>query len=115
MAAAAGGFVDTVTTSLDTFLARERIPAGGAIDVLVIDVEGLELPILRGFDLKRYRPKVCIVEIQEHMRRFRDNARVQADARALFARFAEAGYGVLYRDPINTVFVHADVVCAGGE
>ena len=103
------------TVCLDTFLKAQGVPAGGAIDVLVVDVEGLELPILRGFSLARFRPKVCIVEIQEMNKRFRANARAQADAAALFAMFAAAGYSILYKDMINTVFVHKSVECVGGE
>jgi hypothetical protein len=107
--------VHAITVSLNTFMAREKIPAGGAIDLLVVDVEGLELPILRGFDLARYRPKVAIVEIQEMQRRYRKNERVQADARAVFKLFADAGYVILYKDMINTVFVHGSVDCEGGD
>ena len=107
--------VVATTVCLDSFLKAQGVPAGGAIDVLVVDVEGLELPILRGFSLARFRPKVCIVEIQEMNRRFRANARAQADAAALFAMFAAAGYSILYKDMINTVFVHKSVECVGGE
>jgi len=103
------------TVCLDTFMRQQGVPAGGAIDVLVVDVEGLELPILRGFSLARFRPKLCIVEIQELNKRFRDNARAQADAAALFAMFKAAGYSILYKDMINTVFVHESVECVGGE
>ena len=94
---------------------EQGIRANGEIDLLVVDVEGLELPILRGFSLAKYRPKLCIVEIQELNRRFRGNARAQADAAALFALFAGAGYRILYKDMINTVFVHRDVDCPGGD
>jgi hypothetical protein len=109
------GVVVAKTVSLDTFMRQQGIAAGGAIDVLVVDVEGLELPILRGFSLARFRPKLCIVEIQELNKRFRANARAQADAAALFAMFKEAGYSILYKDMINTVFVHDSVECVGGE
>ena len=94
---------------------EQGVAAGGAIDVLVVDVEGLELPILRGFSLAKYRPKLCVIEIQELNKRFRANARAQADAAALFAMFAAAGYSILYKDMINTVFIHKSVECVGGE
>lgn len=35
------------------------------IDVLTIDVEGVELAVLHSLDMKRYRPKVIIVESHE--------------------------------------------------
>jgi FkbM family methyltransferase len=34
----------------------------GEIDAVVIDVEGAELAVLRGFDLRRARPKVILIE-----------------------------------------------------
>lgn len=46
---------------LDTILARHE-PDLNEIDILAIDVEGWELNVLRGLTLKRYRPKVIILE-----------------------------------------------------
>jgi FkbM family methyltransferase len=46
---------------LDTLL-RDYAQDLKTIDVLAVDVEGWELPVLRGFDIDRYRPKVVILE-----------------------------------------------------
>jgi Methyltransferase FkbM domain len=46
---------------LDTLL-REHYPAMTGIDILVIDVEGWEVNVLRGLDLSRYRPRLIILE-----------------------------------------------------
>ncbi len=43
------------TVSLNTFLKRAGIPPAGAIDVMVIDTEGFEWPILKSFDLAAWR------------------------------------------------------------
>jgi len=107
--------VSATTTTLNSFFKKEGIPSGGAIDLLVVDVEGFELPILKDFHLSLYRPKVAIVEIQEMQKRYKKNERVQSDARALFDLFAKAGYQILYKDMVNTVFVHESVECAGGD
>ena len=48
-------------------------------------------------------------------RRFRDNKRAQEDAVHIERYFATGGYSILYRDVINTVFVHKDVRCVGGD
>lgn len=37
----------------------------GEIDVAVIDVEGGEVPLLAGFDLHKYKPKVLLIEDNE--------------------------------------------------
>ena len=107
--------VSAMTITLNSFFKKEGIPSGGAIDLLVVDVEGFELPILKDFHLSLYRPKVAIVEIQEMQKRYKKNERVQSDARALFDLFAKAGYQILYKDMVNTVFVHESVECAGGD
>lgn len=45
--------------SLDALLARHAIER---VDFLSIDVEGYEVPVLTGFDIGRYRPRLIIVE-----------------------------------------------------
>lgn len=106
--------VTTTTTSLNTFFTREGL-APRLVDVLIIDVEGFEWPILRAFDLKRFAPSLVIVEIQEQQARYAGNERTQEDAVALFKYFQQAGYAILYRDVINTIFIHKDVRCRGGD
>jgi FkbM family methyltransferase len=46
---------------LDTILATHE-PDLRTIDILSVDVEGWELNVMRGLTLKRYRPKVVILE-----------------------------------------------------
>ncbi len=77
-------------------------------------MEGFELPVLSGFNLAKWAPKLVIVEIQELQARYRDNKRVHADAAALFSTFAAAGYAILYKDVVNTIFIHRDCHCVGG-
>ena len=103
--------------------------------------QGMEWPILSAFDIRAWAPKLVICEIQEKQARYRGNARVQADAVALEKYFADAGCegagcgeelhtchprlhypslstplpdSILYRDMVNTVFLHRDVACVGG-
>ena len=52
--------VARLDTTLETFLGR-RI-----IDFMSIDVEGAEMLVLRGNDWKKYRPRVILIEIQDH-------------------------------------------------
>ncbi len=58
-------------TTMDALLAGHT----GEIDVAVIDVEGAEVPLLKGFSLEKYGPKVILIEdekgetpIEQHMR-----------------------------------------------
>lgn len=107
--------VSASTITLNSFFKQANIPDKGEIDLLIVDVEGFELPILKNFSLAQYRPKVAIVEIQEMQKRYKSNERVQKDARSIFDLFAKAGYQILYKDMVNTVFVHESVECAGGD
>jgi FkbM family methyltransferase len=45
-------------TTLDALLADHA----GGVDAAAIDVEGSEMSVLRGFDLRRHRPKVLLIE-----------------------------------------------------
>jgi hypothetical protein len=107
--------VSARSVSLNTFLAATGIPAAGAIDVMVVDTEGYEWPILRAFDIARFRPKLVIVEIQELQARYADNARAQSDASSMYSFFTSNGYSILYKDVVNTVFIHSGVRCVGGD
>lgn len=109
----ADGKIKATTVSLNTFFTQQRI-APGAVDVMVVDVEGFEWPILRAFNIAKYKPKLAIVEIQSLQARYRSNERVQADAHALDEYFRSNGYHILYRDVVNTVFIHKEVQCQGG-
>jgi len=44
---------------------RDRVPAGTRIDFLTIDVEGLDLEVLRSNDWERFRPELVLVEALE--------------------------------------------------
>ena len=49
------------TTTLDMLIAKTRFK-NRQIDFLTIDVEGLELDVLHGLSLKKYKPKIVVVE-----------------------------------------------------
>jgi hypothetical protein len=83
------------------------------IDLLVVDIEGMEWRVLSGFDLAKYRPRMIILEVQEKLQRYRDSATALGEAAALEALLHDAGYSILYRDVINTVFVHRAHRCHG--
>ncbi len=59
--------VDVPVYSINKVL-REHFPSA-APNIVSIDVEGLDLPILRVFDFTRYRPDIICVEIIERFRR----------------------------------------------
>ena len=68
-----------------------------APNVLSIDTEGYDLPILRSLDFKRFRPDVIVAETQEILGR-----RLEVDILQFMAR---QGYEVRGGSFVNTVFV----------
>lgn len=72
------------------------------IDVLVVDVKGYELSVLRGLSIANNKPSIVIIELQE-IQHSKDN---------LFSSYAQARlmlhqnqYICVYADLINTIFV----------
>ena len=72
----------------------ESLPPGAEIDFVSIDVEGTELDVLRGFDLRTYHPRVLVVETNT------DEARG-----ALTTYLAEMGYLEARPLGVNTFYV----------
>lgn len=54
--------VSVPTTTLEKLLDRFAAP-GQVIDLLSLDTEGYELPILKGLNLSKYRPHYMLIEI----------------------------------------------------
>uniref|UniRef100_A0A6C0K204 Methyltransferase FkbM domain-containing protein n=1 Tax=viral metagenome TaxID=1070528 RepID=A0A6C0K204_9ZZZZ len=54
--------VSVPTTTLEKLLDNYTAP-GQVIDLLSLDTEGYELPILRGLNLEKYRPRYMLIEI----------------------------------------------------
>ncbi|MBO0930953.1 FkbM family methyltransferase [Fibrella aquatilis] len=51
-----------VTRTLDSIVS-ETLPPGFSIDLLSIDVEGHDYPVLSSIDLHKYRPKLIVIEM----------------------------------------------------
>ena len=79
-------------------------PAGKPVDVLIVDVEGAEKAVFQGFSIDRWRPNMIIAELSHTDPELHDicwnDAVLQQDIVA-------AGYFVVYKDRINTVFARA--------
>jgi len=94
-AAHAGRLVTVPATTMDALL-EEHFP-GRRLDVAVIDVEGGETELLRGFSLARWAPRVLLIE---------DNARLDETplARVMAGEpFVQIGWL-----DVNRVYVHRD-------
>lgn len=98
-----GKVVKTRQLSLDAFLDQNHIPKN--FELLVVDVEGFEPDVFAGFDLAQWRPLMMIVELSDTKS---DLPHFHRQYASLFDHIVSNGYYVVYKDPINTVFVTID-------
>jgi len=81
--------------------------AGRAIDFLKIDVEGTELSVLRGADLRRHRPKIIVLESKMPVTlNMVDRVDEVPDRVEEYSDFlAPLGYHFVYHDGLNSFFL----------
>lgn len=80
-------------TTMDDLLAEHK----GPIDFAVLDVEGGEIELLKGFDLERHRPKVLLIE--------EGPPALTSPTKEFMARFPYTTVGYFW---INRIYVHND-------
>jgi hypothetical protein len=80
--------------------------AGKPVDVLIVDVEGAEKAVFQGFSIDRWRPKIIIAELSHTHPDLHDISRNDA---VLQQNIVHAGYSVVYKDRVNTVFARAEI------
>ena len=75
------------------------------IDLLVIDCEGAELTVLNNFNISKYNPKVCILELHEKFTPMWHNENHIQILYKINTLMISQGYQKIYSDEINSVFV----------
>lgn len=85
--------------TLDYLLMRHDYQSG--FEVLVIDVEGAEIDVLKGFDIQYWQPQLAIVETHKH----NEDKRLARKSRWIDMYFCKHGYEEIYSDDINSVYV----------
>ena len=88
---------------LDAILDRNMVPHD--FDLLVVDVEGAEEPIVEALLESPWRPRALLVELADDHASFADFPLIVASHRRTRAAILAASYREQYRDPINTLFV----------
>lgn len=74
-------------------------------DILVIDVEGYEWPVIRAMDLEMWRPRLVIVESRDYTDAF--GPVLRRDSVRMLERLQEHGFAVLKRDGCNVLLVRS--------
>lgn len=76
--------------------------------MLVLDVEGYEEHVLKGFTIDKYLPKIFIIEIADQYEYFINNPKIVDRYISLRKYFKENNYVLLVNDIVDNVYVHMD-------
>lgn len=91
------------TRPISEVLSRNRIPPD--FDLMVIDVEGAEEPIVKDLLNTEWRPRVLIVELCDVHPDFRDKHELVESHARVRGMLLDSGYFENYVDQINTIFL----------
>jgi FkbM family methyltransferase len=89
--------VEVPAYRLDTMLDRHNWQPG--FEVLIIDVEGAEMKVLKGFSLRRWIPQMIIIEAHEKL----DEPKLNSKAVDINKHLKS--YEKIYSDHVNSIFV----------
>lgn len=94
---------ETVVTPVKSPMSLVAEIGWESVDVLSIDVEGFEWPVISGFDFDVFRPRLIILETHDG-----DDypiVEIREQSRRCLRRLEACGYRVYWRDEGNVVFV----------
>lgn len=93
--------IDEVNISVDTMasILKNNLPNSGKIDFMSIDVEGLNLEVLKSNDWNKYRPKYLCVEVAEYCKNI-----LTKDAEIVIF-LKNQGYKEIFFNGINSIFM----------
>lgn len=95
-----GNVREVPITTLDNALNLFKITP--QMDVINIDVEGLETKVLAGFNIGYWQPKLVIVEAHE----LHPEIGLRSQAPQINQFFDLAGYKKIYSDQINNIYIN---------
>ena len=94
--------IDVTVKKLDTILEEANI---NNIDVMVLDVEGYEVNVFKGFNINHYKPKMIIIEIGDQFADYVNNAKIMEKFATLRNILSDAGYKLICNDVVDNVYV----------
>lgn len=78
------------------------------IDIIVLDVEGYEENVLKGFTIENYNPTIFIIEIPDQHPDFINDEKMMNKYKNLRNYFYEKKYTLLVNDIVDNVYIHND-------
>jgi FkbM family methyltransferase len=94
-------YVDVDQITLDRFLVTNVIEK--SFDLLVIDVEGYEWEVLKGFDIQLWNPKMVIIELHDQNP---DYPHLKEQSHQIVNYFEVNLYRIIYKDFSNTIYIN---------
>lgn len=79
------------------------------IDLLVLDVEGYEENVLKGFSIEKYSPSIFIIEIGDQHPDFVNNKIMMNKYTILREYFKKNNYTLLVNDIVDNVYIHNSI------
>lgn len=92
--------------TLDYILEQNNV---SNIDLLVLDVEGYEENVLKGFSIEKYSPSIFIIEIGDQHPDFVNNKVMMDKYKILRDYFKKNNYTLLVNDIVDNVYIHNDL------
>lgn len=74
------------------------------VDLLIIDVEGMEWDVLYGYSKRNSNPKMMIIEMHENSPEWQ-SLQLQFNNALIDAALTYSGYKTIFKDEINTIYV----------
>ena len=97
--------IEVSVRTLDSILQENKVKH---IDVLVVDVEGFEIEVLKGFSIDKYPPRLAIIETHELSGKpFKDERGVNHISVFCDDYFSQNGYKKIFADDCNTFYLRA--------
>jgi len=99
-------FHKVTVNTLDNVLHENTIDN---IDILVLDVEGYEENVLKGFTIEKYKPSIFIIEIADQHPDFITNDIMMKKYQFLREYFKTNNYTLLVNDVVDNVYICDDI------
>tara|TARA_B110000261_G_C12931364_1_gene296656 strand:+ start:56 stop:751 length:696 start_codon:yes stop_codon:yes gene_type:complete len=97
---------DIKIEKLDTLLEENNIPCD--FDIFVLDVEGYEEEVLKGFSLDFYKPKMVIIEIPDTHPDFIHNKDFLDKCKRI-RNILNKNYKLIFNDIVDNVYIRLDM------
>lgn len=92
---------------LDVLLKENNIPPD--FDVFILDVEGYEEEVLKGFSLDYYKPKIIVIEIPDEHPDFISNSNFINKCKRI-RNILNSNYKLFLKDIVDNVYIRNDIL-----